>query len=114
MATPLAGPDLPREGGVTPNPDWASQTTESIVRVVGQVRDRTTLPLLTASRGIVFGLLAAIVGVAALVLFLVLTLRVLDIVLPRGVWLAYLVLGIVFVIAGAVLMRLRRSSLEAS
>jgi hypothetical protein len=52
--------------------------------------------------------------VATLVLFLVLTLRVLDIVLPRGVWLAYLVLGIVFVIAGAVLMRLRRSSLEAS
>jgi hypothetical protein len=97
-----------------PPGDWAGQTTDTIVRLVEQVRDRTTVPLLTASRGVVFGLLAGIIGIAAVTLLLVMVVRILDIVLPSEVWLAYLVLGTVLVIAGAVFMRKRRSNMEAA
>jgi hypothetical protein len=93
-----------------PSPDWASQATGTIVRLVEQARDRTTVPLLTAGRGLVFGILAAIVGTTAVVLLLVMILRILDIVLP--VWASYLVLGILLTIVGAVLMRMRRQKLE--
>ena len=48
-----------------------------------------------------------------LTLLFVMIVRILEIVLPSGVWVAYLVLGLVLVIAGAVLMRKRRTKLEA-
>lgn len=101
--------------GPAPGADWAGQTTATIVRLVEQVRDRTTVPLLTASRGLVFGLLAGIVGLAALVLAFVMVVRILNIVLPSGVWAAYLALGLALVLVGAVLMRKRRATaLEVS
>jgi uncharacterized protein YacL len=109
------GPEPPTPSGPAPGADWAGQTTDTIVRIVEQVRDRTTVPLLTASRGLVFGLLAGIIAIAVLTLAFVMVVRILDIVLPSGVWVAYLVLGLVLVVAGAILMRKRRSTaLEVS
>jgi hypothetical protein len=105
--------DLPPTTAPAPPADFAEQTTDTIVRLVGQVRDKTTVPLLTVTRGLVFGLLAGIIGIAALTLLFVMIVRILEIVLPSGVWVAYLVLGLVLVIAGAVLMRKRRTKLEA-
>jgi len=115
MAIPgPSGSDAPLPSApAAPPQDFAGQTTDTIVRLVEQVRDRTTVPLLTASRGLVFGLLAGIIGIAALTLLFVMVVRILNIVLPSGVWVAYLVLGVVLVIAGAVLMRMRRAKLEA-
>jgi hypothetical protein len=110
-AAPPGPPPAGAVGAPAPSGDWATQTTDTIVRFVEQARDRTTVPLLTAGRGLVFGILAAIVGITALVLALVLVLRLLDLFLP--VWASYLVLGILLVIVGAVLMRLRRQQLEA-
>ena len=58
-----------RPGQHRPKPardDWPAQAADTIVRVVGQVRDRTTGPAITAARAVVFGLLAAILGTVAL------------------------------------------------
>ena len=84
-----------RQGG----PDWAAQITDTIERVVGQVRDRTTTPLITVARALVYGALAAIAGVAALVLVAIIVVRVLDL-LPGEVWVAHLITGALFTLAG--------------
>ena len=53
------------------DPNWAADIADTIERVVGTVRDRTTKPLVTASRAVVFGLLAAILGVVAVILLII-------------------------------------------
>jgi hypothetical protein len=93
--------------------DWATRTADSIERVVSTVRDRTTRPLLLAGRAIVFGLLAAIVGVAAIVLFSILVVRAHTALTGRA-WLAELILGAVFCIAGVVLLVMRRRAVAAA
>jgi hypothetical protein len=85
--------------------DWPAQAADTIVDVVGSVRDKTTGPALTVARGVVYGLL--ILGVAAMtvVVALVGVIRLLDNWLP--IWGVYLGLGTVFVLAGALLWRQR-------
>jgi len=95
----------------SPSSDWATRTADSIERVVTTVRDRTTRPLLIAGRAIVFGLLAAVAGISAVVLLWITMVRVLVILTDRA-WLAHLISGAVFVIVGLVLMRLRRSAVQ--
>jgi hypothetical protein len=95
----------------SPSPDWAARTADSIERVVTTVRDRTTRPLLIAGRAIVFGLLAAVAGISAVVLLWITIVRVLVILTDRA-WLAHLISGAFFVIVGLVLMRLRRSAVQ--
>src|SRR3954469_22990761 len=95
----------------TPQPDWAARTADSIERVVTTVRDRTTRPLLIAGRAIVFGLLAAMVAIAAVVLLSVAIHRIVVILTDR-VWLADLILGAIFAMVGLILLRLRRSATE--
>ena len=89
-------------------PDWAAQTTDTIERVVGQVRDRTTGPLLSVARALVYGTLAATAGIAALVLVAIIVVRVLDL-LPGGVWVAHLITGALFSAAGLLLWSKRRA-----
>ena len=51
------------------DPNWAADIADTIERVVGTVRDRTTKPLVTASRGLSCSdCSAAILGVVALTL----------------------------------------------
>lgn len=83
--------------------DWTAQAADTIERVVGAVRDKTTVPLTTVARALVYGLLAAVVGTTALVLVVVALVRMLDVVLPRGVWLPDLILGTLFTLVGLVL-----------
>ena len=64
-------PTPPDPGGEA-HGDWPAQATETIVGLVDTVRQKTTGPATTAVRAAVWGLLIAIVGTAALVLFLVL------------------------------------------
>jgi len=95
----------------SPSPDWATRTADSIERVVTTVRDRTTRPLLIAGRAIVFGLLAAVAGIAAVVLLWITLVRVLVILTDRA-WLAHLISSAFFVIVGLVLMHLRRGAVQ--
>jgi hypothetical protein len=89
--------------------DWAAQAADTIERVVGNVRDHTTGPALTVARGVVYGLFVALVGLAALVLATIAAVRLVDSYLPDSVfgedhtWAAHLIIGLAFVIIGAVL-----------
>lgn len=85
--------------------DWPVQATDTIVKVVGTASGKVTGPVTTAARAIVFGLFAAILGTAALVLFTILLVRVLNNYLPDDyvgddhVWLAHLIVGMLFSLA---------------
>ena len=94
--------------------DWPEQAADTIVRVVGQVRDKTTGPAITAARGVVYGLLAALLGTACLVMVSIALVRLIDVYLPDDVfgeentWVAHAIVGAVFSLAGCLLWRKRR------
>ena len=90
-----------------PAPDWAAQTADAIERLVGSVRAKTADPLEKVARVLVYGLVAGIVGVAAMVLGAVAMVRALDVVLPGEVWSAHALSGGIFVVAGLLLWRKR-------
>ncbi|MFP3899509.1 MAG: phage holin family protein [Acidimicrobiia bacterium] len=100
--------------------DWPDQTADTVVNVVGAVRDRTTGPILTVARGVVYGLFAAIVGTAALVVFVIGAVRAINNYLPDDVfgdehtWAAHLIVGLVLVIVGGVLFARRGRAVEHS
>ena len=83
--------------------DWHILATEKIVASVDTVRVKTSGPAVKLSRAVVFGLLGAGIGLIALIVFLIGTVRLLNNVLPKDVWLVYLILGTVFLAAGAFL-----------
>lgn len=94
--------------------DWPAQAADMIVRVVGQVRDKTTGPVLTVARGVVYGLLAALLGGTAAVLVAIAAVRGIDeaiegIVDSRETWAAHLLVGLVFTLAGMLLWSKRRA-----
>jgi hypothetical protein len=90
-----------------PDGDWAARTADSIERVVLAVRDRTTRPVLQAGRAAVYALLAAMLGITAVVLFAILVVRLLT-ALTGKAWLAELIVGAVFAVIGTVLLVMRR------
>lgn len=85
--------------------DWSVQAADTIERVVGTIRDKTAVPLTTVARALVFGLLAAVMGLTALVFVTIALVRGLDVVLADDVWLAYLVVGGIFTLIGVFLLR---------
>ncbi len=101
----------PPSSAPTPNPptvDWASQTADTIDRVIVQFRDRTTRPVLVIARGVVFGLLGAIVGTAVLVMALIGIHRLVALI-PPDVWMGDLILGVLLVLLGLLLMSKRKA-----
>jgi hypothetical protein len=95
--------------------DWPAQFADSIENVVGTVRDKTTGPLLTIARAIVYGTFAAVLGLTALIVAVIALIRFVNVYLPDSVfgehheWAVYLILGSVFTIAGAILWSRRRA-----
>jgi hypothetical protein len=86
--------------------DWTVQAADTVERVVGSVRDKTTVPLTTIARALVFGLLAAILGVATLVFLTIGLVRVVDVATGDGrVWIAHAAIGGIFTPAGLFLLR---------
>ena len=92
-----------------PHGDWAADTAARIEDLVAKVRAATVDRLASLARLLVYGLLAAIMAVTALVLFTIAAVRALDVWIPRGVWLPYLLLGTTFVVAGLLLWSRRTS-----
>lgn len=83
---------------------WPEQATDLIVQGVGTVRDKTVGPAMTVARAIVYGLFAAIVGIAGVVLACVLLVRIITVYLPgERVWVPELGLGILVTIGAIVL-----------
>ena len=83
--------------------DWAGSLVNRIVEVVQRVRSVTTQPAVTASRGIVYGLVAAVCLIAALVLVGLGLFRLADLGLPGGSWVVHLGAGGLFCLLGRLL-----------
>jgi hypothetical protein len=97
----------------TPPParDWTAQGADRIESVVETVRDKTTVPVTKAARAVVYGLIAAVMGVLALMLVVIGLFR-LHVYLPfdnegRKVYITDLGLGAIFVGLGLLLWRRR-------
>lgn len=107
-ATSITDPAPAASRGLTGG-DWPAQATNTIVDLVGTVRDKTTGPITTAARGLVFGFFAAVLAGIIGVLAIIAVIRLLDEALPSGVWLPYLILGVLFVVAGTLVFRKRKA-----
>jgi hypothetical protein len=94
-----------------PVADWTTDAVDTLENIVGTVRDRTVVPVQRATRSVVYGVLVAFFVATALVMLGIALFRVL-VVLVGDVWLAYLILGGIFVIAGAFVWSLRNSPPE--
>ena len=107
-------------GNPLTDPEWATNTTDQVVRLVDNVKSKTTKPAVMAARGLVFGLLAAFLGLFALVLLLIGLTRGLQVAIEpfttqgRAVYISYFVIGGILCIIGAVLFRKRNASAGAA
>jgi hypothetical protein len=95
----MPGPLDPRD------PDWPVQAADTVERVVGTIRDKTTVPLTTVARGVVYGLIVATMGIAVVILLAVAAVRAVDVLVPGNVWRAHLIVGLPFALAGLLLLR---------
>ena len=89
--------------------DWPTKAADTVERLVDSVRSKTTGPAIVASRILVYGLVAAVLGLIAVVLLLALLVRLVVAICQGQVWLADLIVGGVFTIAGLMLWRRRTS-----
>ena len=103
-------------GNPVTDPNWASDIADSIERVVGNVRHTFTDRAVVVLRGVVFGVLIAIVGVAVFVMAIIVGTRLLEDLLElvvrdaaRAVWVAYLLMSLILFGIGAICMRKRHS-----
>lgn len=112
-----AGSPATRPG--TDERDWPAQAADTIVYYVDQVRDRTTSKAVVAARGLVFGLLIAVLAGIAAVTLLIFIVRATQVGLVnladvfgremphgRAVWISYWVVGLAFTVGGIVLWRM--------
>ena len=116
MVSPRPDAPLGSSAGTT-SADWTVQIADTIESVVGSVRDKTAGPLETVARGLVYGILIAVMGTTALVLVTILLLRVLTIEIQGyslPVYGAYALLGAIFTLAGLFLWRKRRPAGDSS
>ena len=97
------------------DPNWAGDLADTIEQVVGKVREKATTPVVRVTRGVVFGLLAAFLGLTALVLLLLVLTRALQALLDlavsteQAVYLSYLILGGILSLVGLLLLRKRQA-----
>ena len=102
------------------NDDWAVDTADRVEQVVGTVRDRVTNNIVKLVRGIVFGLIGFIIGVALIAIALIVFTRGLQSLISlatgntgidhsRSVYVSYLISGLLMLTLGGLVMRRRRS-----
>jgi predicted membrane channel-forming protein YqfA (hemolysin III family) len=101
MPEPTPNPTTPAP------PDWPAQAADAIVGAVEKVRDKTTKPVVTATRAAVFGIVAGVMGLIAVILLVLFLFRMTDAYLPGPVWAAYLLWGVVFIVAGSIMFARR-------
>lgn len=92
--------------------DWTTDLLDRLDHYIELVRSNTTDRVVRIARLLVFGLIAAILGSMAGLLALIALIRILDVVLPREVWLPYVVLGAIFLGAGLFLWAKRTAPTE--
>jgi hypothetical protein len=92
--------------------DWPAQVTGQLVRVVDRIKDNTTRRATVAVRAVVYGIIAAWLGIAIAVLAFIglfrLADRVRNLIVEDSVWLTYFAVGVLFTVTGAVLFAMRK------
>lgn len=96
----MVGPLEPRDA------DWPAQAADKVVSVVDSIREKTTVPLQTVARGIVYGLVVIAMGTAVVALLAITAVRFIDVWIPGDVWRAHLAVGIVFSAVGLTALRI--------
>jgi hypothetical protein len=108
-------------GNPLTNPNWAPELADTVVRLVGQVRDKATNKVVVVVRAVVFGTLMLVSAFAAIVLAVIVGTKLLQRILNIGgaldhdssVWVSYLVVGGILMAAGLFCMRMRESRDDA-
>lgn len=99
-----------------PERDWTVQATETVESVVLSVKARTTV-LFTVADAIVFGLVITVFAIVLLTVSVIAFIRISAVYLlgwagrvdgQVRLWIAYVVLGMVFSVSGFILWSLRR------
>lgn len=89
--------------------DWITALTAKLEQGVGLVRDTATNRVITVIRTIVFGLMAVIIALFALVLLAVMAVRLIFVGTGHRAWLSHGITGMLFLIIGLFLLRLRHA-----
>jgi hypothetical protein len=89
--------------------DWPKQIADQVEHYVRLIRDNVTVKVVKAIRSVVFGLIAVIVGVSALVLLVITFERIVRIPFFGRIWLAHLATGVIFIAVGSLCMRKRHA-----
>jgi hypothetical protein len=90
--------------------EWPAKVADTIEDVVGAVHDRVVRPLTLVARGVVFGIIIAVMGIVLSILAAIAVVRLLDVYAFGGrVWASDALLGAVLVLAGAFAWSKRRA-----
>ena len=101
-------------GNPLTDPNWATEVTEQITTVVGNIRAKTTDNAVKLVRGVVFAMLGLFLGVVAIVLLLIIATRSLQSLLDiwfewdKTVWLSYFIVGGIMTVGGLFLLSRRQ------
>ncbi len=93
--------------------DWISTLLGKLEKGVELVRDTATNRVITIMRSVMYGVMALIIGLFALMLLAVMIVRLLVVATGHRTWLAHGITGLVFLIAGLFILRLRHPKVTA-
>jgi len=105
---PVPGPLAGGLGSIGAN--WPAQVADGVETAVGLVRDKAVRPATVLARALVYGPLAAIVGLVALVLTAVAAVRGLNEIPGVQDWISLCAIGGLFTLAGLFLLSRGRSA----
>ena len=91
----------------TNNADWAAQIVDQLESVVNKVKSKTSDPVLSIVRILFMVFAVAGLGIMTLLLLTIGSVRMASNYLPGDVWVADLVIGVIFLVAGLFVWRLR-------
>ncbi len=80
----------------------SARALDTVDTVVATVNDKAIRPAVVAARSVVFGVIIGVIALAVVILFCVMFIRLTTIAGHR-IWASYIVLGLIFCIAGAIL-----------
>ncbi|HJP16891.1 MAG TPA: hypothetical protein QF762_07990 [Acidimicrobiales bacterium] len=79
---------------------WIDAIITRFTSIVDQLRSRTTQPIITGARGLVYGLVVLICSFAILSLLAIGLFRLFENILPGDTWITYIVCGGLFCLVG--------------
>ncbi len=99
MAAPTSPTPSTGSKGLIPA-EWSVQAADTVVDTIAKVRDKTTRPAQIAARAVVYGLIAAVIGITAAVLAIVVVLRMFNNWMPGAIWTIYTGFAVLFIGGG--------------